>query len=154
MHKIIYEIYIKASNSESLIAKIKNALYYPNVYKLYAITDNKRLAKTYVNCNKDFSLFIVTRTIYKDFYNKLMNKYSKYVLHKFSNNNGDTLIIREMDIEKYRKLIRSPNNNYKKESELTKEDYALIDLDRKNTGIEYYSDEYYYNNILSYNYDI
>ena len=116
--------------------------------------DNKRLAKTYVNCNKDFSLFIVTRTIYKDFYNKLMNKYSKYVLHKFSNNNGDTLIIREMDIEKYRKLIRSPNNNYKKESELTKEDYALIDLDRKNTGIEYYSDEYYYNNILSYNYDI
>ena len=71
--KIVYEIYVKSSNSKSLIEKIKNALYYPNVYKLYAITDNKRLAKTYVNCNKDFSLFIVTRAVYKDFYNKLMN---------------------------------------------------------------------------------
>ena len=48
---------------------------------------------------------------------------------------------------------KSPNQNYKKTSELTKEDYELIDLDRKNTGIEYYSDEYYYNNILHYNYN-
>ena len=50
------------------------------------------------------------------------------------------------------KRKKIPNENYKKESELTKEDYALIDADRKNTGIQYYSDEYYYNNILCYNY--
>ena len=43
--------------------------------------------------------------------------------------------------------------NYKKEWELTKEDYMMIDLDRKNTGIEHYSDEYYYNNFLYHNYD-
>lgn len=45
-----------------------------------------------------------------------------------------------------------PNDNYKKECELTKEDRALVDINRKNSGIEYYSDEYYYNNLLFYNY--
>lgn len=49
--------------------------------------------------------------------------------------------------------IKIPNENYKKESELTKEDYCLIDMDRKCTGIEIYSDEYYYNNILYCNYE-
>lgn len=52
-----------------------------------------------------------------------------------------------------KKRIKVPNENYKKEWELTKEDYAMIDLDRKNTGIEHYSDEYYYNNFLYHNYD-
>lgn len=48
--------------------------------------------------------------------------------------------------------IKVPNENYKHESELTKEDYCLIDMHRQCTGIEIYSDEYYYNNILYYNY--
>ena len=45
-----------------------------------------------------------------------------------------------------------PNENYKRECELTKEDYEMIDIDRMISGIEYYSDEYYYNNFLFYNY--
>lgn len=53
---------------------------------------------------------------------------------------------------KRREEIKIPNENYKKECQLTKEDYAMIDLDRKNTGIERYSDEYYYNNFLYHNY--
>ena len=53
---------------------------------------------------------------------------------------------------KKKKRIKVPNENYKKECQLTKEDYAMIDLDRKNTGIERYSDEYYYNNFLYHNY--
>lgn len=53
---------------------------------------------------------------------------------------------------KRREEIKVPNENYKKECQLTKEDYAMIDLDRKNTGIEHYSDEYYYNNFLCHNY--
>lgn len=53
---------------------------------------------------------------------------------------------------KRREKIKVPNENYKKECQLTKEDYAMIDLDRKNTGIERYSDEYYYNNFLYHNY--
>lgn len=48
---------------------------------------------------------------------------------------------------------RSPNKNYKIESELTDNDYKMIDADRLNTGIQYYSDEYYYNNILYHNYN-
>lgn len=52
-----------------------------------------------------------------------------------------------------KKKSKVPNQNYKKISELSKEDYAIIDFDRKNTGIEYYSDEYHYNNILYYNYN-
>lgn len=36
---------------------------------------------------------------------------------------------------------RSPNKNYKIESELTDNDYKMIDADRLNTGIQYYSDE-------------
>lgn len=54
---------------------------------------------------------------------------------------------------KKKKRIKVPNKNYKKECELTKEDFAMIDLDRRNTGIEHYSDEYYYNNFLYHNYD-
>ena len=50
--------------------------------------------------------------------------------------------------------IKVPNENYKKESELTEQDYILIDIDRRNTGIDYYSDEYYYNNILFFNYTL
>lgn len=52
-----------------------------------------------------------------------------------------------------KKRIKVPNENYKKGCELTKEDYAMIDLDRSNTGIEHYSDEYYYNNFLYHNYN-
>ena len=51
-----------------------------------------------------------------------------------------------------KRMVKVPNEHYKKECELTKEDYTLIDLDRKNTGIEHYSDEYYYNNFLYHNY--
>lgn len=54
---------------------------------------------------------------------------------------------------KKKKRIKVPNKNYKRECELTQEDYMMIDLDRKNTGIGHYSDEYYYNNFLYHNYD-
>lgn len=47
---------------------------------------------------------------------------------------------------------REPNENYRTEPELTDNDYGMIDADRLNTGIQHYSDEYYYNNILYYNY--
>lgn len=47
-----------------------------------------------------------------------------------------------------------PTKGYKKESELTKSDYDMINADRAATGIENYSDEYYYNHILYYNYEI
>lgn len=58
-----------------------------------------------------------------------------------------------MLFKRKKKTVKVSNEHYKKESELTKEDYELIDLDRKNTGIEHYSDEYYYNNFLYHNYD-
>lgn len=58
-----------------------------------------------------------------------------------------------MFFKRKKRTIKVPNEHYKKEIELTKEDYALIDLDRKNSGIEHYSDEYYYNNFLFHNYD-
>ena len=45
------------------------------------------------------------------------------------------------------------NQNYKTCDQLTKDDYWLMDADRANTGIEHYSDEYYYNHILFYNFD-
>ena len=44
------------------------------------------------------------------------------------------------------------NENYKTADQLTETDYWLIDMHRKQTGIEHYSDEYYYNNILCYNF--
>lgn len=53
----------------------------------------------------------------------------------------------------FKKNKKKPNKNYKTASELTKEDYEMIDCDRANTGIEHYSDEYYYNNLLYYNYE-
>lgn len=53
---------------------------------------------------------------------------------------------------KHKPINKIPNSAYKKESELTKLDYAMIDADRRNTGITAYSDEYYYNNILNYNF--
>ena len=56
-----------------------------------------------------------------------------------------------MFFKKKKRMVKVPNEHYKKEYELTKEDYTLIDLDRKNTGIEHYSDEYYYNNFLYHN---
>ena len=50
-------------------------------------------------------------------------------------------------------ITKVKSSDYKKRSELTKEDRELIDLDRDVTGISHYSDEYYYNNILHYNYE-
>lgn len=47
---------------------------------------------------------------------------------------------------------RIPNHNYKIESEFTDNDYKMIEADRLNTGIQHYSDEYYYNDILYHNY--
>lgn len=44
------------------------------------------------------------------------------------------------------------NSNYKTSDQLTKGDCELIDADQINTGI-ICSDEYYYNNILYYNYN-
>ena len=58
-----------------------------------------------------------------------------------------------MFFKRKKRMVKVPNEHYKKENELTKEDYALIDMDRKNSGIEYYSDESYYNNFLFHNYD-
>lgn len=51
-----------------------------------------------------------------------------------------------------KRTIRVPNDNYKKISDFTEEDYAMIDLDRMNTGIQIWDDEYYYNYILYHNY--
>lgn len=53
---------------------------------------------------------------------------------------------------KQSRRARKSNENYKTGSELTDNDYGMIDADRANTGILHYSDEYYYNNILYYNY--
>lgn len=47
---------------------------------------------------------------------------------------------------------RERSANYKTEEQLTKEDYAMIDADRELSGIHHYSDEYYYNHILFYNF--
>lgn len=52
-----------------------------------------------------------------------------------------------------KEITKVKSSKYKKISELTKEDRELIDLDRDVTGISHYSDEYYYNNILHYNYE-
>ena len=52
--------------------------------------------------------------------------------------------------ELYTPKIKSAE--YKTSSELTSEDLALIEMDRKNTGIYGCSNEYYYNNILYSNY--
>lgn len=52
-----------------------------------------------------------------------------------------------------KEITRVKSSGYKQSSELTKEDRELIDLDRGVTGISHYSDEYYYNNILYYNYE-
>lgn len=41
-----------------------------------------------------------------------------------------------------------PGPNYKPESRFTKDDYLLIEADRRMTGIGNYTDEYYYNHIL------
>lgn len=49
---------------------------------------------------------------------------------------------------------RVPNANYKFLGELTEDDLLMIEMDRDATGIGYYSDEYYYNNILFYNYEV
>lgn len=51
-----------------------------------------------------------------------------------------------------RREVLTPTKEYKKESELTKSDYDMINADRAATGIENYSDEYYYNHILNYNF--
>ena len=53
-----------------------------------------------------------------------------------------------------KKEMKIPNENYKKQSELTKEDFTMIDMDRQNTGIAQWDDEYYYNFILNHNYDL
>ena len=53
-----------------------------------------------------------------------------------------------------RERIRVPNKDYKKYEELTEFDFSLIDADRKNTGLNIWDDEYYYNYILNQNYDL
>lgn len=58
-----------------------------------------------------------------------------------------------MSLFKSTTRTRKSNKNYKTESELTDDDYKMIYMDRLNTGIEHYSDEYYYNNILYHNYN-
>lgn len=58
-----------------------------------------------------------------------------------------------MFFKRNKNIKKIPNKNYKKEYELTKEDYMLIDADRRITGINHYSDEYYYNNFLYHNYE-
>lgn len=50
------------------------------------------------------------------------------------------------------KTIEVRDENYKTLDELTEDDYWLIDMDRNNTGITGYSDEYYYNHILFHNF--
>jgi len=57
------------------------------------------------------------------------------------------------DKKTHKKYAIVRNANYKTEDQLSKNDYLLIDADRNNTGIMHYSDEYYYNHILFYNFD-
>ena len=58
-----------------------------------------------------------------------------------------------MFLNRRNKKKKIPNDNYKREDQLTDDDYKLIDMDRCNSGIYHHSDEYYYNNILYYNYE-
>ena len=53
---------------------------------------------------------------------------------------------------KKNKAVKVKSANYKRASQLTEDDFWLINADREMTGIDKYSDEYYYNNILFYNY--
>ena len=66
----------------------------------------------------------------------------------------NTLISKIKGVFKKKQYVKVRNENYVTADKFTEHDHWLIEADRANTGIQHYSDEYYYNFILFQNYDL